>query len=340
MKTMLFLSLISIFVIVFCSQSIAKDSFPAGANESLTFYFTPDWLNNDEVIYIKRADYYKRSSSIFAQFDQTDEVFVKREAGVYAYNINTDKTRLIKPFEKEELDIEKLSSAKNGTKIALVDTRGRLYIMNKDGSDFKMIFFKKDRTKHLDGSPALVNGSYKVGVHQAWISPDGTKILYSIGEVDSLYESETWKGGTRQKLTKTYSTSQLWIINSDGTENRVLMDGAMEGAWYPDGNKFWVWLIKGGYCQIDINGNLLGKTELGKPTAISPNGDRRWSGGWPIGIYKVVDGKEIKIKDVLAMQGEPVWSPDSTKILCFTKNFKDIAVIDKEGSGFKKLTGN
>ena len=349
MKTPIPLLLISIFLIAFCHQSYAKDSFPPGANESVTYYFTPDWLNNDEVVYIRIVDYYKRSSSVFAQFDQTDEVFVKRESGIYAYNVNTDKTRFFKSFEKQQLGIEKLSSAKNGDKIALTDNSGRLYVMKKDGSDFKVIFFKKDRTTHLDGSPALAPGSYAVGVHQAWISPDGTKILYSISEYDPLYELETWEGGKRDKLIKTYSTSQLWLINSDGTANRTLtlMAGAIiQAAWYPDGKKILI---------INDKGSYLINIEDGSREKFIPHGG--YSKDSNI-YYGHIDGNLVKVEGIhtqdnssfgpfyydedgkmrsFNIPGSPHLSPDGTKVIGVKA--EGIVVLDLNNISEKIITG-
>lgn len=346
MKILISMTVIINFV-TFCNQVIAKDLSPSDANEMVVFYFSPDWLNNDEVVYIKIADYYKRTSGFLAQLDKSDVKFITREAGVYAHNINTNKTKLIKLFEKDQLSIEKLSSAKRGNKFALVDTKGRLYSMNKDGSDLKMIFFKKDRTEHLDGSPALDSRSYEVGVHQAWISPDGTKILYNITEYDPLYEWETWEGGRREKLVKIYSTSSLWLINSDGTGNKLLVEGASFGAWYPDGENIWFISTKvkhyqNPYYKINIDSTelveLIEDNKL-NPTIFSPDGKKRLGELKKIRPYGdgviTLDGEELCA--LAPLYHDVKWSPDSKKLLGSDAHFKYVAIIEVDTGKLKKI---
>ena len=86
---------------------------------------------------------------------------------------------------------------------AYVDGNWELIVANADGS-----------------SPVNVTNTPKVNEHYPQVSPDGTKICFSVDD-----------GEGRDALRS------LWVMDSDGRNRKKLADNAREPFWSPDGKR-------------------------------------------------------------------------------------------------------
>ena len=60
------------------------------------------------------------------------------------------------------------------------------------------------------------------GVADPRVSPDGSQVVYTRSRVDRI---------------KDRMASDLWIMNSDGSRNRFLLEGGSNARWSPDGER-------------------------------------------------------------------------------------------------------
>ncbi len=146
-----------------------------------------------------------------------------------------------------------------------------------------------------------------VGGVVAW-SPDGTKILYAITEIDDE--------------TVELSSRQLWAVNTDGSGRVKLADNGASGGWSPDGTKI---AYQEGFFHRSDSAIWVASADDGSRTEIADSG--RFVGWSPDGtkvlydsdvnglqeLWAVnVDGSgRVKLADHARFLG---WSPDGTKI--------------------------
>lgn len=265
------------------------------------------------------------------------------------------------------------SNGKIAFQRTLTDASGRkqqqIFTMNPDGSDVtqltfsdcwneyprwspdgKMIAFDSNRTGTYQiyiiygngyGQKRITHGKYNYQ-HPSW-SPDGTKIICT--------------GGPEHNGM----TQQIYIMNADGSNLRLLVSGGSSADWSPDGTRIvfqccnngaWSTITPtGGICVINIDGT--GKTSLfiTHTCCFEPH----WS----------PDGKKILFSQCVPNYGQSMyimradgshlinfsylnttinngcywgvcWSPDGKKI-AFTHNGL-VYVMNAEGNRITQLT--
>jgi putative hemolysin len=196
-----------------------------------------------------------------------------------------------------------------------------LYVMNRDGYDLSRLTREGD------------------SIAGPW-SPDGTRIAY-----------------TSFGLT----TSDIWVINADGTGQKNLTDtpDIDEGfpSWSPDGQHIAFTSRRDGNNEIYVM--QADGTNASRWTdnpaddfapAWSPDGaqiafvsDRdRDAGIYDIYIMEVVSTAVTRLTDDEAIDYSPAWSPDGTRI-AFRSHHDgpaDIYVINVDGTGLTNLTND
>jgi len=139
----------------------------------------------------------------------------------------------------------------NGSKIAFRVSGGELYIMNSDGSEVKRVISKKiggdpyswswsSNSKQLAYLTEVEIDQYRTWTTLFKINIDSTKNQ----KLTKRYVYHVAWSPTEQKIAFTANASrgypQIFIINSDGTEEKQLTDypsGIFEFAWSLDGSK-------------------------------------------------------------------------------------------------------
>jgi Tol biopolymer transport system component len=180
-----------------------------------------------------------------------------------------------------------------GGRIATLDPlwHGRIALIDPDGTDSKQL--------NTAGWNKLEAPGYTM--HPAW-SPDGSKIAFA------GFPNETEKAIFTQ-VANPYSTSEIFIVNADGTglirltANRVNDDWP---AWSPDGTK----IAFASHYQIYI---------------MSQHGT---------GPTRLTYGDAFDI--------QPSWSPDGTKIAFSSDRTgnSDIYSMNADGTGVSQLTND
>ena len=173
-----------------------------------------------------------------------------------------------------------------GTVLALL-----ICVVNPDGSNLRRL--TAESTVDWDSFPS-------------W-SPDGTKIAFNRDTTEGV----PFAGGR---------ASQIWTMDSDGNNQRMLKDfpfsspltAMQEPMWSPDGSKFAFWCIRSGLGEEGTD------------------------------IYVMdADGSNVKrLTDSPAYDLEARWSPDGTRILFDSDrsgNY-ELYIMDADGSNIEKLT--
>ena len=204
------------------------------------------------------------------------------------------------------------------------------------------------------------------------INPDGTHVqqLTSFGPNGGFVCCEAWSADGRQIVFAAEPNgtpvSQLWIMNSDGSNQRALLseDSFFEQwpSFSPDGSQvaFSRCTLPDGHCaiyRISVSGTDL--TQLTQydtnpdvndfVPAYSPDGktvafDSSSRGGVIFAIYLMnADGSNIRQLTPSAIEGANAdWSPDGTTITFWTNLFaplrSQIWTIHPDGTGLTQLT--
>jgi TolB protein len=254
------------------------------------------------------------------------------------------------------IDQPALRDQTNG-KIAFVSSRGNndeIDTMDADGSGLKQLTsgpgdfdpdWSPDGTQivfvrraaifvmEADGSNQRQLTQSAIGRYPTW-SPDGTKIAFSNGCLGC-------------------ASSVVYVVNADGTDQRIISRGGAEPAWSPDGSKL---AVSSNNLTIDlVNADGSDRTALTAPPkfdavdtdpAWSPDGSKiaftRWTGCdfndcYDPEIWTVnADGTQ---PTYLGVYGNSLkWSPDGKKLI-FSNN-GDILLMNADGSGLTNITNS
>jgi Tol biopolymer transport system component len=169
------------------------------------------------------------------------------------------------------------------------------------GSDNTEIWtMAADGSKQTRVLPALGDGvDYSL---PAW-SPDGKRIAYTVW---------TNKGGVAQNLRNEDETAAIWTMAADGSDRRLVVDGATEdaqdwiAAWSPDGR--WIAYSSG----LNHPTTPAPQAEANAPPGqLGPSGAAHGSSIW---IIPAEGGTPQRLTpdDMDAVLG--AWSPDGTKL--------------------------
>jgi TolB protein len=172
-----------------------------------------------------------------------------------------------------------------------------------------------------------VNGRivYVAGQDIITINPDGTdkRLVITIGEARAAALSPVWSPDGTRIAYITYSTQGrfLYVINADGTDNRLITNDALEPTWSPDGTR--IAFIRQMHL-FTMNADGTGATQLTFEAGFNYAHEPEWS---PDGsliafvryeneAYRVLvirpDGTgEIALFETSGLIGSPAWSPDS-----------------------------
>ena len=134
----------------------------------------------------------------------------------------------------------------------------------------------------------------------AW-SPDGTRIAYT-----------TWtnEGGVGQNIRNVDQTSAIWSMNPDGTDRRLVVDGAPDQAWIP------AWSPDGQWIAYTLSPQSAPASAAGPQANVAPGqiGPPRTSLGASIWIVRPDGSKSRRVSPEGTDAINPVWSPDGQLI--------------------------
>lgn len=197
---------------------------------------------------------------------------------LWVMNADGSKKLKLTDFEAHSDDMLFFSAwSPDSKKIAYTgETGSGIWVVNADGTDKEKI------------------SSYGILLKGAW-SPDGSKMAYSIVEKNIL---------------------EIQIMNSDGSDKKLIIEGACYPKWSPDGSKIAYWSVEEGVSIWIMN----------------PDGS---------------DQKRI-VTEPLKESGEGTmffyWSPDGTRILYHSDKLKkgriDLWVVDTKTDEEKLLASD
>lgn len=204
-----------------------------------------------------------------------------------------------------------------------------IFVLNADGSD-------PVRLTHTNGA---------ADTEPAW-SPDGKIILFS-----------------RIKfLSSTQFRSDLWMMNADGSDQRIVVENGFAGKWSPDGISIIYSSNKAGNYEI-YTSNITGTDEMRLTDSStnesypvwSPDGNLiaysvskgEWNSPESGSTYEIyimnADGTEKQqLTDNNAGDGTPRWSPDGSMIAFSSDRTEtehyEVFVMNVDGTNIKQVT--
>jgi TolB protein len=215
----------------------------------------------------------------------------------------------------------------DGKKIACVgylnmETFWSIYVFDADGSNLKRL---TTTTNVMDGA-------------LSW-SPDGTKIMF-----------------TRSYPAQPNRASELWIMNSDGSEQKFTGISGFQPMWSPDGTRLVYCSSKSGNWEIyssDIDGKnekrLTTNTYMDLNPVWSPDGTQiafmsERTGNAEIFIMNADGTRPVRLTMNTVYDGMPRWSPDGA-LLVFNSELPgsehtEVYIINTDGSDLTRLTNS
>lgn len=174
------------------------------------------------------------------------------------------------------------------------------------------------------------------------------------GTATSRLSTSTSTSGTTSDagLIAYWSARELWLMNADGTDQRLLPTGiVLESGpdWSPDGTKlaFTGWDPEGSYPAGLVFDLWLLYADGGRPVNVTNSSEHgvtsfSWSPDgaqfvyatteWDLWIVNVDGSGQQRITDDEAHQNLPAWSPDGSSIV-----YEQIPVVDRIVSGDSDL---
>ena len=189
-------------------------------------------------------------------------------------------------------------------------------------------------------------------------SPDGTRIAYLVTAGTGWFAtSRIWvmdaDGTDPQQLTTdpgsspawspdgtriAYRSRGIWVINSDGTDQKRIVDNARSYAWSPDGTRIAYWGVNrgNGICWV-VNADGTDPrqlTDTGRSPAWSPDGTRIAYNNEGIWVMNADGTDPQQLTDT---GFSPTWSPDGTRI-AYKRVGLHLWVVNADGTGPQQLT--
>jgi serine/threonine-protein kinase len=199
------------------------------------------------------------------------------------------------------------------------------------------------------------------------ITPDGKGVAYGIvSQNDSVERVEYRRAGGGGAVRLAMNGDPLgWSTDGDrllvstarglesvpalGGPSQLLVSGATDGAWSPDGHRL-AYVVGDSLLVRDDGGHVTLRVRAARPylPAWSPDGrwiayasgNFAWVATWNIApsslwLVPAAGGTATQLTDGTAMDHSPVWAPDSRRIL-FVSNrggTRDIYQLDLDGNG-------
>lgn len=207
--------------------------------------------------------------------------------------------------------------------VVTAGARGNIYVINADGTSMVQ----------------LTNSVYPHSFSGARWSPDGTKLAYL-----------KWTRYT----TSTFSTSNIYLMNPDGTNRAQLTfhtdDQLLTPDWSPSGQNI-IFTTTGFGTLGRINGDGTGESVLlnglYQSARYSPDGSRIVTSFFDGADFEIrtmdADGANIQqLTNQPENEGYPSWSPDGQQILfdATRGGNQDIYLMESDGSREVRLTSD
>jgi len=259
-------------------------------------------------------------------------VFAKRDQGIWVMD---DGGKNEKQLTAGKYDIGPVWSP-DGRQIAFANQGIRICIMNVDGSNVKQVT-NSNGFDASDGDPTWSpDGKQIAFIRRFWErKPDGfmeckNLAIYVMGvdgsnvkmlaKAPPFFEVPDWSPDGKKIVIgesdpNGQRAGQVWVMDADGNNLRMLNDWGGQPKWSPDGKRIVFSSTRAGWAN--------------------------WKSG---DIYVMnADGSNVKLLTVpsLAHDSYPAWSPDGTKIVFCSQegnNQMDLYIMDADGSNVQRLT--
>ncbi len=255
-------------------------------------YWSPQWLTNDRIIYIKWIEHKRYWYGFLADLSNSGTIHLGEDYQICSADLDGKNEKVIRAFStrrdrKGIIGVDELLRQDDGGKTEGVliprmlsynpaadliafsgQYNGGIIVMNGNGTDARRL--------DVDGyAPA--------------ISPDGKKILYH----KAITTHERNEHGVSLRAHTEHSN---WLVNSDGTDNRKIMDNATAAIWHPDGKRVIFYRDYDIYIfNLENNSEERLFEKMSPPIDIFPDGGKIFFGR---GIYDFSSGKTVYLKNI------------------------------------------